>query len=135
MQGIHEKDCRVGGLARVDIEVNRWNPDSTAEYIECAVEILISIEAPGITHTETLQDLAHVHAYIGEFTGEQVEHREVHVVLLVQSSVVDDNSEDVMSKVAHVEEPIPLHESAVPDKVSSHVTESEYLKFGVLLRA
>jgi hypothetical protein len=76
-----------------------------------------------------------MHADIGELTWKQVKHHKVHIELLIESEVVGDDSENMMHEVTEVKETIPLHEDAIPDEVSSDVTESHDFKSSVALGA
>lgn len=135
VQRVDDEDRGVRCLTREHIVVDRGNPEGAAKHIHRAVEVLVGIEAPGVAHAETLKNFTPVHANIGELTWKQVKHHEVHVVLLIQGEVISGDSEQMMNEVAHVEEPVPLHEYAVPYEVSRDVTESEYFESGVALRA
>ena len=91
MKGVNDEHSGVKGAARVHPEVASRDPESAADNVHYTVLILVPVESPGVSPTDSLEDLSQMHVYVGELSREDVQGQKIVVVLLVGSEVVGDD--------------------------------------------
>lgn len=102
MQGVNNQNRWVDGVASVHPIVAGGDPEGAANDVHKAVLVLVPVVGPGVSPSDSLENLSQVHIHVSELSWENVKSDEIVVVLLISAKVVSDNAHKMMDKVACV---------------------------------